>query len=539
MKQPKFNIHSKHNYIIAIVVLSFLLVSAVAAILLLTRSSELSRETYNSLELLNQDIDNRVYYSDSVQTIIDSLSKGIESSSLDNREAYDKAKQLYLLSRLFSFEHAKSSVASMVKIATNMNDNNAIAEARTFQAYNYARAGFFHEALDSLAAISLEEVNDSVKSTYNTIIGRVYHDLADYTHDNQYTPYYNSKGNEYLQAALQFTNDTLSVYYLRGKILLKNKQLEEAKQLYLKALSVCPSTNPEMYTVLETTLAHIYRQTNENDKAISMYIEACGVDVRNGFRDVVSMRGLAEMMYNNYQDVDNSARYINLAVETAQAYGTRSRINSIGSLMPLYVGQKMQKDANTRYILIGLIVFVCLLLFLLVFVLAKYRSHNALLKQSNELLNEANKMKETYLGLFLDSQSELSLELNNFALVANQKLKLRQYDALKKLIDELERKHTKTEVLTSFDKVFITIFPTFVEEFNQLLLPENVMTPKKPGEIPSMMRIFALIRLGITDNNRIAHALNYSYNTVHNYRVRVRNMATDPQHFESNVTKIG
>lgn len=70
-------------------------------------------------------------------------------------------------------------------------------------------------------------------------------------------------------------------------------------------------------------------------------------------------------------------------------------------------------------------------------------------------------------------------------------------------------------------------------------VPEHWMTPKKEGELPPMMRIFAMIRIGITNNNSIATALNYSYNTVHNYRVRVRNMSYNPEDFEDKVAKIG
>ena len=116
---------------------------------------------------------------------------------------------------------------------------------------------------------------------------------------------------------------------------------------------------------------------------------------------------------------------------------------------------------------------------------------------------------------------------------------MQQYDALGKLISQLEKKYSGAKVLSTFDNVFLTIYPTFIEEFNALLLPEHKMVPKSEGELPPMMRIFALIRLGITDNNRIAAALNYSYNTVHNYRVRVRNMSHNPQTFEEKVAKIG
>ena len=208
-------------------------------------------------------------------------------------------------------------------------------------------------------------------------------------------------------------------------------------------------------------------------------------------------------------------------------------------MMPLFIGQKLQNETTAKHVLMALVCFIALLMVVLLILLKRYHARNRQLDFINGQLEDTNKMKETYLGMFINSQSEFSFELNNFAMVAQQKLKMQQYDALGKLISQLEKKYSGAKVLSTFDNVFLTIYPTFIEEFNALLLPEHKMVPKSEGELPPMMRIFALIRLGITDNNRIAAALNYSYNTVHNYRVRVRNMSHNPQTFEEKVAKIG
>lgn len=59
---------------------------------------------------------------------------------------------------------------------------------------------------------------------------------------------------------------------------------------------------------------------------------------------------------------------------------------------------------------------------------------------------------------------------------------------------------------------FLQLFPNFVEEFNALLT--EPMQPK-PGELLNTeLRIFALIRLGITDSTKIAQFLRYSVTTI-------------------------
>ena len=91
-----------------------------------------------------------------------------------------------------------------------------------------------------------------------------------------------------------------------------------------------------------------------------------------------------------------------------------------------------------------------------------------------------------------------------------------------------------------FDKTFLSLFPTFVEDFNKLLLPEESIIPKKQGTLTTELRIFALIRLGITDSDKIAKFLRYSLTTIYNYRTKVRNKAKgDRNSLESEVAKIG
>lgn len=91
-----------------------------------------------------------------------------------------------------------------------------------------------------------------------------------------------------------------------------------------------------------------------------------------------------------------------------------------------------------------------------------------------------------------------------------------------------------------FDEAFLKIFPTFVEDFNLLLLPEERIEPKAKGKLNAELRIYALIRLGITDSAKIARFLRYSLNTIYSYRTRMRNKAMgDRNQFEAEVMRIG
>ena len=86
------------------------------------------------------------------------------------------------------------------------------------------------------------------------------------------------------------------------------------------------------------------------------------------------------------------------------------------------------------------------------------------------------------------------------------------------LMDEEQQRFYK-----DFDESFLNIHPQFVERFNALLADDKQIKVKRNELLTTELRIFALIRLGVTDTAAIAHFLNYSTATVYNYRSRIRN----------------
>ena len=106
------------------------------------------------------------------------------------------------------------------------------------------------------------------------------------------------------------------------------------------------------------------------------------------------------------------------------------------------------------------------------------------------------------------------------------------------MLRELKGRQSKERIFEEFDRTFLSLFPTFVEDFNRLL-PEQEQIQLVGKSLNATLRIFALIRLGITESEQIARALGYSLNTIYNYRTRMRNKALDPKNFESRIQQIG
>ncbi len=153
---------------------------------------------------------------------------------------------------------------------------------------------------------------------------------------------------------------------------------------------------------------------------------------------------------------------------------------------------------------------------------------NSQLRSINHQLKEADKVKEQYICRYLEVYSDYIRRLTTMARKAGEK------DPQAFMDREMENFYR------SFDDTFLSLYGTFVADFNELLKPEARITPK-PGERMTVeMRIFALILLGITSSAKIAELLCYSPNTISNYRVKMKNAAVgDRDTFEQRVQQIG
>ena len=77
------------------------------------------------------------------------------------------------------------------------------------------------------------------------------------------------------------------------------------------------------------------------------------------------------------------------------------------------------------------------------------------------------------------------------------------------------------------------------DDFNALLKDEEKIILKPDALLNRELRIYALLRLGITDSGKIANFLRCSTSTVYNYRTKMRNKAAvDRDEFENEIMKI-
>ena len=161
------------------------------------------------------------------------------------------------------------------------------------------------------------------------------------------------------------------------------------------------------------------------------------------------------------------------------------------------------------------------------------------LSDANYKLSEANKIKEEYIGFFFNADSESFAKIEKFKKSLEQKIAYRKWDDIIALVNNTNFKKDREELLQNFDKVFLKLFPDFIERFNDLFPAEDKIQLKDQEFLNTDLRIFALIRMGIHENEKIARILEYSVNTINTYKTRIKNRSLVPnEEFEHRIMEI-
>ena len=234
-------------------------------------------------------------------------------------------------------------------------------------------------------------------------------------------------------------------------------------------------------------------------------------------------------------------------MQDALSYNGKLRPWQISKFFPRIEHEYELRQRRQNSLMITAIAFVSLLLALLaVLSLHIFRHHQILartneeLKSLNNRIKEADKIKEEYIALFLGMVSD---NINKTRKYQNHILKYLKRGNEKYIIDEIEMLPPIDEDIKTFykmfDETFLNLYPDFIEQFNALLTEGSAIVPKDNDMLTPELRIFALVKLGVSESSKIASLLHYSANTVYNYRAKIKNKSRVPrEQFEDMVREI-
>ncbi len=340
-----------------------------------------------------------------------------------------------------------------------------------------------------------------------------------------------------------------------------------ALQSTLPILDTLSLDNPNL-RYLANNAASSYEALQMPDSARHYYALSAISDLRNGVLEHASLPRLAVLLFAK-GDIDRAYNYMQCSVKDAEACGARLRTVQMAEDVPIILDAYQNKlNAQNARLRKGLIILTLLLigisvLFVLLFYTnrrlrrarerelayhdnlrkSKLEVEQALkqVKEANRELKESNQIKETYVTQYMKQCSAGIAKIESYRLSLQKTALSSNYGKLVQTIKDTRVIDKELEEFyRSFDETFLSLFPTFKADFNALLRPEEQLPEGDPNRLSTELRIFALIRLGITDSDEIADFLRYSVKTIYNYRTKIRNKALgDRTLLEEKLMSIG
>ncbi|HTB25841.1 MAG TPA: DUF6377 domain-containing protein [Puia sp.] len=465
---------------------------------------------------------------------------------------YNNFLDLYKEYNIFNYDSAYTYARRMQQLALQQNDADLIAYAKIKLGFILLSSGMFKEVFDTLGTINLKVLDPDQKAEYFTLMARCYYDLADYDHDDFYGPQHNAKGNQYLDSSLLLFNKSSFEYaYYNGLRNIRSGQMAEALDFFNKALQQ-KDLSLHQLALTTSTMSDIYIRKGQTDTAINLLVRAAIADIQSSTKETSAIFNLSSLLFKSRQ-IQRASVYIQKAVDDAVFYGARQRKVQLSAVLPLIEAEKISQVENQKQMLIAYSVgatFLLLVVIILAIIIFRQVNKLKLAKKIITLANEqqhdinnklieANKIKEEYIGYFFNVNSDFFAKIERFKKSVDQKISDRKFDEIKFLVNNINLKQEKEELLKNFDKVFLKLFPDFVAEFNSLFKKEDQIKLKDNELLSTDLRIFALMRMGIHDNEKIARILEYSVNTVYTYKTKIKNKSIVPNdEFEHRIMEI-
>lgn len=505
---------------------------------------------------LSRMMENRAYYDSKKEKRIFALKKEISRDDLPKVSQYEINDKIYEEYRKYIIDSAVNYVVKNRDL-TKQLENQQLYQKTTIQlASLYSTKGMYIESKELLDGINFSKLSRELVPLYYEAYSNFY------SHYGQSNSTVNSfhKSEFYRDSLLAvLPKETLKYQISNATKLLYSGETKQAATIFLSLLDKTETNNSE-YATIAYFLGLIYKEEGDFELQKRFFSLSAIKDIENSTKDNASLQALA-LTYYNAGNIDHAYRFMEAAINDAIFCNVRYRTVENSSFYPIINASFQEKENFKKSTLREYLLLISILsLMLMIGIVYIYLQMNKLsktkkelhiknamlielnenLKNTNSKLSESNLIKEEYIAHFFYICSSYIEKIENYRKLLYKKAVNNQYDSL---LEDLKStnlvKSELEELYRNFDVIFLNLYPNFVDEFNKLLDPNEVVIPKLGELLNTELRIFALIRLGITDSMKIATFLRYSLRTVYNYRTKVRNKAAvSRDELEDKVKKI-
>lgn len=507
------------------------------------------------LELLDSYIEKRDVYAKQKEEKLKQL-------KLRLRTADNNAARLAILDKIYreyyTYRYDSALVYADRGLALSQSDNDAYFTMlnRINRAAVLSTGGLYSQSEALLNKIGKEGVPPRLRQYYYYTFTWLYNYWESFCDKSEFKDDLHKKKHHYLKLTVSATsNDNTALHaYLNAELaFMENPLGKNVLSLYTTALMHSP-VNSRVHASAAYCIARYYREIGKTPLYEKYIIEAAISDMVCPLKENLALQEFSTYLYKkDAKYADHAARYIYCSMEDAKFYNNRLRMLEISNILPIIATANQEALAHKERIVRGMLAvvsFMSLVLFAMAIFGYKQnkwlarsrreiRSQNRQLTELNEKLIATNHRRETYMRLFMDISAVYIRKLIEYRKLVSRKIKANQAADLLKTINSYKlAEEEATTFYTRFDRAFIELYPGFVDELNALLMPEAQIELPSPNSLTTEARIYALMRLGVTDSQEIATLLFYSTQTIYNYKSAMRTRAINRDTFDEDISRL-
>lgn len=517
---------------------------------------------------LNQTIEQRPSYMQRKEEALETLRQSLRKLSAGNMEGrMNLYEALWQENRSYNTDSSLFYATALSQLAQQAGNEEQKQNALLHRATALMTIGMFKEADEIIKPLREGGVLPGQRSQFFHLCRSLFGLMADYAVTAQEKAAYASLTDDFRDSLLTIYESGSNMYRMiyADKLTAHGKYAEALREL----LPFTPTGDGRFDAGYHYTIAEAYYHMGRIEEARHYYTLAAISDMQSDTREYIALRKLAVILFQS-GDIDRAYHYLTLCMADAKACNARLRILEILDTFPVvneaYLEKKQQQQRVITGVLIAISLLVVSLIFAIFSVLKQKKAlqqaqtdlahansqlnevnrtlveYNEEMKRQNQLITETSYLKEAYITQYMDQCSSYLEKMESFRKRLRQLLSAGKTKEIQQALTSYnqEVETELAEFYDSFDTTFINLFPTFVEDFNALLREDEQIQLKPGQKLNTELRVFALIRLGITDSTKIAHFLRYSVTTIYNYRTRMRNRARgDRDELEKQVMEIG
>jgi tetratricopeptide (TPR) repeat protein len=535
-----------------------MLKSFIAAVSLVMLCSSLYANIDSLFSVLDQELTKKSYYTEQRLKTIEGLKRKLKNPTSES-ERYGLYNQIFEEYKGINFDSAFTYANIIQEQALLSRESAKIEGAKLNQAFILLSAGMFKETQEIVDDIDVSQLTEDNVVHYYILKSRYYYDLCDFVGNETYCGKYVTLGHQFADSAIHLApEESYAYYFISGLKNLRMGKPDEAIADYSVLINDHQLTDNQ-YAIIASSLSYLYDWKNQQDKSLELLIKAAIADIKSAMKENTAMFRLADISFK-VGDNKRAYQYIREAMADAEFYNARQRQFAVGNLLPVIGSKQLALVEQQRSVIFKYATAVTLLVLIIVLFIVVVIRQNRKLKTAqtsltsmnetlkeinveltdvNKAIREANKIKDEYIGYYFNVNSEYIGKIEHFKKSLSQRLTARMYDSIEQMVDRIDLKKEREDLAVGFDKVFIKLFPNFVTKFNELFADKDKIVLAEGQILNPELRIFALIRLGIQDNDKIAKILNFSVNTIYAYKTRIKNKSLVPkEEFERKIMEI-